>query len=165
LRRTWNDGDVVTLKLSATVRTRRWEENSLSIYRGPLLYALALKEDWSSDGKNMREVRTSDAWNFALFEDMAKKPNERIQAAQHETVSAYPWTRDAAPITLTIEAVEHPTWNEYRGSAGPIPWSPQPLPLDEIARKRATLTLIPYGCTTLRISAFPTIRPRAKNAE
>jgi hypothetical protein len=51
--------------------------------------------------------------------------------------------------------VQLPYWQLYSGMAGPIPWSPQGQEDDWVVED---ITLVPYGCTTLRITAFPTVR-------
>jgi hypothetical protein len=47
-----------------------------------------------------------------------------------------------------------PHWKEYNGMAGPIPWGASYSPSNE---KSEEIILIPYGCTTLRISEFPVV--------
>lgn len=44
------------------------------------------------------------------------------------------------------------------GSTGPQPWSP----VDLRGEPEETVTLIPYGCTTLRIVEFPVVRQAKK---
>ena len=43
-------------------------------------------------------------------------------------------------------------WGMYNGSAGPLPYSNQ---YQAELGEEETITLIPYGCTTLRITEFP----------
>ena len=58
------------------------------------------------------------------------------------------------PLAIETEGIRLPDWKTYNDMAGPIPWSPQDRPAGS---KPEPITLVPYGCTTLRISAFPTV--------
>ena len=78
------------------------------------------------------------------------KSNLKIEIK--DRVSEYPWNLENAPIKLTIPAMKLPLWQLERGSAGKIPATAKDLPTDGVLRN---IILIPYGCTTLRISEFP----------
>ncbi len=48
----------------------------------------------------------------------------------------------------------------YEGSAGKIPYSPHPL--RELGTPEEQITLLPYGCTTLRIAEIPVVEKQIK---
>ena len=67
-------------------------------------------------------------------------------------VSGYPWNQENTPLEIHAKGKRVPFWHEYNGSAGPMPFSTLyqgTFPEEE------DIVLIPYGCTTLRITEFP----------
>jgi hypothetical protein len=161
--REWKSGDNVELVLPMQISVSRWFEESATVERGPLVYALKVGEKWnkvmddhtfgSQYGDWYYEVYPTTPWNYC-FKAESLKP-EKLEASFQvvkKNKSGYPWNLDNAPIEIKTKAKRMNEWQLYNGSAGPLPYSPQyqinTMPDEEI-------TLIPYGCTTLRITEFP----------
>ena len=169
IKRAWKSGDVVELTLPMALRKSNWEDRSVAIERGPLLYALRIEENWSEvkrpvpEGvpadamhRGYRECRPASPWNYALLESSLKTLEKSFELVQrNEPFPANPWTLAAAPLELRTRAVRWPDWKLYGHSAGRVPLSPSAMPEQT---QIETIRLIPYGCTTLRISGFPWIR-------
>lgn len=160
LEREWSDGDVVTLTLPMEISQENWNENSVSIVRGPLVFALKIKEEWKKIKNQDKygdffEVHPLSPWNYGLLRIPEKEWQSNFRVVRQASVSKTPWNTGDAPISIEAQGVLLPEWKLYNGSAGPLPYSPQPMPKEG---KVVTVTLIPYGCTTLRISEFPVVQ-------
>lgn len=154
--RQWKSGDKVTLIFPMEIKLSRWHEESVGVERGPLVYALRIREDWQKVKDQGRystyAVYPLDPWNYGLIIKDFEKPDSSFQVQKNKEVPLQPWTLEAAPIIIKAKAKRIPEWQMYKGIAGPLPWSP-------IRSKEAEeeIVLIPYGCTKLRISEFPFI--------
>jgi hypothetical protein len=167
--RAWKNGDCVTLKLPMEVQTCTWYENSLSIERGPLVYALKVKEKWEKKsfketnsiyGKTYYEVYPMSKWNYGLIDFSQQNPNDAFKVIidKSKVNSAFPWNVENAPITIKAKAKEIPSWTLYNDMAGPLPYSGMIYGPGTKSIEAVEIDLIPYGCTTLRISEFPIIK-------
>ncbi|HKJ68444.1 MAG TPA: beta-L-arabinofuranosidase domain-containing protein, partial [bacterium] len=159
--RTWEDGDKVELILPMEIRFSRWAENSVAVERGPLVYALKIREAWKqvdSDDQwgDYEEVYSRDPWNYGLLEAAIADPEAEFEVITRERISAPPWNLENAPVTLRAKGKRIPEWQLYNHMAGPLPHSRPQLHLTDVEPEE--ITLIPYGCTTLRITEFPVVR-------
>ncbi|AUD02970.1 beta-L-arabinofuranosidase domain-containing protein [Spirosoma pollinicola] len=165
VNRVWKSGDVVELHLPMHVKTSKWYENSTSIERGPLTYALKMGEE-SKTVKNEKdpinygdqyiEVRPTTPWNYGLVDVPENQLEKALKVTTKETVNAFPWNLDNAPSEIRVKARRIPSWQLYNDMTGPIPFSiTSGL---ETAKEEEEISLVPYGCTTLRISQFPVVR-------
>ncbi|MFI2741869.1 beta-L-arabinofuranosidase domain-containing protein [Zhouia sp. PK063] len=158
ISRKWKKGDIITLKLPMQVKTSRWFEKSLAIQRGPLLYALKIGEDWE-EKKNQEyensfyEVYPTTPWNYGIPIDIIEQ--SKFEFKKNKAVGNMPWNIENAPVSIITTAKQLPYWKAYEGSTGKIPTAPWPP--RKTGTNREQITLIPYGCTTLRISEFPVL--------
>jgi hypothetical protein len=158
IERTW-DGETELL-LRTPMPTRLWRgfRNATAIQRGPLVYALKIGERWERvhEDEPYRELPHGDwevypttPWNYALVPQ--GNPTELDVTFESHPVGDRPFSPEGAPVTAQVKARRLPGWTIKHGSADETPMSPvaseQPL---------ETITLIPYGCTNLRITEFPT---------
>jgi hypothetical protein len=130
---------------------------AVAFERGPLVYSLKIGETWTrvNDGKPHRElphadfeVRPSTPWNYGVVVD---EKNLREAIRFHEKpVGETPFSPDGAGMSATVKGRRIPAWKLVHGWAGEtVPGlyrSDEPL---------EELTLIPYGCTNIRITEFP----------
>ncbi len=166
ISRRWRSGDVLELALPMHISKNKWYENSVSIERGPLVYGLKIGEDRQfvknqtdpeEYGEGYYEIRPTTPWNYGLLDVREDKLAENyIVEKQDGPLAAYPWNQEGAPIKIKTQAKRIPLWQVYNDMAGPLPFSTiYQLETEPTAEE---ITLVPYGCTQLRISQFPVIR-------
>lgn len=152
--RSWHDGDTVTLRLPMRLRVDRGYHNSIVIRRGPLVFSLLIGESWQKlRGEEPHadwEVRPTTPWNYALQIDPARP--EAALRTEIRPVGESPFSPEGAPIRLKVRGRRVPGWTIEHNAAGLLPESPvaSSEPLEE-------LTLIPYGCSNLRVTEFPVL--------
>ncbi|MBP3482474.1 MAG: glycoside hydrolase family 127 protein [Alistipes sp.] len=163
--RQWANGDKVRIDFTADIKISRWYDNSAVVERGALIYALKMNEKWEKklfEEKSRREygdfyyeVTSDSAWNYCLLRENIHKDKIGANFTVHrnESASSYPWNVENAPISIKTKARRIPRWQIYNGSAGQISYFTKNR--SEITDEDETIELIPYGCTTLRITEFP----------
>lgn len=172
ISRAWKSGDVVELQLPMHVETSTWYENAMAVERGPLVYALKVEEKWSkkniSDdeahfGKEYHEVSPASDWNYGIIDFSKEKIAQAFSIVKKDKIESYPWNLAAAPIEIKVKGRKIPSWSLYNDMAGPQPYSTIIYGVkDTEAQPEVELTLVPYGCTTLRISEFPIVKSYPK---
>jgi DUF1680 family protein len=165
VNREWKSGDVVELALPMHIFKNTWYENSMSVERGPITYALKVGDEMKTVkndkdpieyGATYNELRPTTPWNYALIQVSENKLEDQYTVEKVKPVSDYPWNPESAPLQIKTKGRRIPSWGIYNEMTGPIPYS---LTYQlETAKELEDITLIPYGCTNLRISQFPVVR-------
>jgi hypothetical protein len=158
--RKWTSGDEVHLRFPMEIRTSTWENNSVGIERGPLVYALAVEEEWKKfpdwrrndveDDWPQWEVHPKSAWNYGLI---INRDNPKSLKVELRDVPDQPFAPDAAPVRITAEARKIPEWklNEHKNAAA-VPTSPV-----KTSEPKEKVTLLPFGATRLRVAYIPVV--------
>ena len=154
IEREWAGNTIVTLQLPMDVRLQRRYHNSVALERGPLVYSLKVGDEWRAVRDDPPhsdwEVYPTTPWNYAMRLDL-DHPERSVQF-EERPVGDCPFSPDGAPVWATAQGRLLPMWVLEHNAAGPLPDSPaeSDAPLE-------ALTLIPYGCTNLRVTEFPVL--------
>lgn len=175
VRRVFADGDVLMLRLPMRAAMLRCPGQGRLVEHGPLVMSLPVKARRKRDSKDPRASRDFPAWNqrpigkwnFAIV----PTPAGELDVIR-TPVRGFPWEQSPAPIRITVPAKPVPGWvmRPKKRLRWKTQWGPRELkgeflhtpdlPAKKLLRKSAraktkTLELVPYGCTQLRVTVFP----------
>lgn len=147
LKRKFRDGDKIEISFSAPLTAIKNPDGSVSYKKGALLFATKLFHEkiiYSGEAPFFENgYRTSSKWNLVpVLEDEAP--------AVRRPLSRYPFDENNPPIEITLPAAEVTNWIEKKHSA-PLPKHPK------MEASQQKITLVPYGCTRVRVAQYPTI--------
>lgn len=153
IHRKW-DGDTeieLILPMEATLIKR---DNELhSIKRGPLVYSLPIEERREKQEKNEGmekpwlnniEVFPMSPWNYALC---INEGNLKELKFIEKSVLPGAFSHNTAPVEVWVDAKTIP-WSMSRGAATAYPEG-------KAVGEKVKIRLVPYGCTTLRMTEMP----------
>jgi len=180
--RTWRDGDTLDITLDMKSVVARFDDKSavqpLYVKRGALVFALPLRENWTNLGNGAAGSRNGHAptplpkgwawWRVTPVPDHKPTPLYETQGYTRELIT---WNiaLDEKRIAITEEETQAagyvwenpPVKLHLTGYKAPFAFAPYPgkttdyqVPLQTVTRP-VDVTLVPYGCTALRITYFP----------
>ena len=162
LSRTWNDKDKLTLQLPMEVTTSVWAKNSRAIERGPLVYALKLGERWEKGNQENEgdyfSIYPTEDWNYGLVEDVVKHATDQFKVLVKPMPEKFVWNQQNAPIEITAPAKKIPNWKIVDGVARQPVTDRTGIYKGEVDPEVHQIKLIPYGCSKIRIVAFPVVK-------
>jgi len=131
-----------------------WPEGGIAAEHGPLVYALPIGEAWTS----VVEPRYTTAeypswnatpttpWNYGLIESADIK-------FEKGRLTDDPWSNPPSKLKIQVKRIEDWKLTEDRYTP-PL----ADVSKSEVGQRTETVTLVPYGCTHLRLTIFPTIK-------
>jgi uncharacterized protein len=160
--RVWKKGDVVKLTLPMEVSVSYAAKNSRVVERGPLVYALKLNERWEK-GNEPKEgdyfsVYPTEEWNYGLLRQNILDPKGGMTVTVKKFPEKFVWNLEHAPVEITTTAKKIPSWKAIDGVAHQPVTDRDGLYKGTVEQEVKTITLIPYGCSKVRIVAFPVVR-------
>ena len=158
INRAWNNGDQVVLNVPMHIQLHEEVNKSVSVQRGPLVYALDIKHDWKATrdfayGFKEYEVLPLSAWNYGLVIDQSDLENS-FEFVKAETMPANPFEQATTPVSLKVKAKKIPEWGYIHG--GMFACDP---PYGPVKSTQATedITLVPFGAGSIRLTCIPLI--------
>lgn len=153
IEKEFKDKDNILINFNMPVIIQHgWYNNGVTVERGPLVFALKIKEKWVKMERGIKEypdyeIYPESPWNYAL--DL----NSEMIVVENNINSKQIFTHSNSPIVIKAKAFRVPTWKIEENSAGNLPVSP----VTEYGDVE-TVELIPYGSAKLRISLFPWVK-------
>ncbi len=138
---------------------------AVAVERGPLVYSLLIGEQWAQVNADKPhrelphgdfEVHPTTPWNYGLAVD-PERPDAGI-AFEERPVGDRPFSPEGAGTMAQARGRRIPAWKMAHGWAGEI--SPADVAWSDPGKATTDqpledVTLIPYGCTNIRITEFP----------
>jgi len=149
LNQTFRAGDVIELVFRMPLRLQREPSGGATLWRGPLLLALPI----AAEQRVLRgtppfadyALFPRSEWRYALVQEWLSRAEITLREPGEQ-----PFDEAAPPLIVRLPMARAPHWPMLRGSAGAVP-----EPFAVSADDQANISLVPYGCTRLRIAQFP----------
>lgn len=149
LKKMFSAGDQITLSLPLKLRLVPEAAGGVTVHYGALLLALPI----AAETRIMRgtppfadyEFLPRGEWRFGIGE--YSLANAVVTQAEPGEL---PFDTDEPPLIVRLPLAPAPQWKRRQNSAGPVP-----EPFTAAKSEFIPQTLIPYGCTQLRIAQFP----------
>ena len=149
LQRAFSAGDQIALSLPLKLRLVPEAAGGVTVHYGALLLALPIAaETCIVRGKPPfadYEFLPRGEWRFGIGE--FSLANAVVMQAEPGEL---PFDTDQPPLIVRLPLAPAPQWKRRQNSAGPVP-----EPFSAAKSGFIPQTLIPYGCTQLRIAQFP----------
>ena len=155
VEREWKRGDIVEITFPMQPRVIAGFNGSVSVERGPLVFAYNIGEDWLKlRDRGMTadwQVYPKSRWNYALEVNPSARSHKI--AVSENALTNRPFAKEGSPVLLRVTARLLPSWIASDGVAGTLAESPV-----ESDEHDETITLVPYAAAKLRITSFPWIK-------
>ncbi len=160
VEREWSGTTRLSLAFPMRARVTLRYNEGVAVERGPLVYALTLQERWTrintdKPGRELPhgdfEVRPASAWNYGLV-----LPEGDLEAGirfEERPVGERPFSPEGAGMAARVHGRRLPNWKLAHGWAGEF--GPG---VEESSEPLEVLTLLPYGCTNIRVTEFPRVK-------
>ena len=154
LRRTWSGETKVEVQLRFECRLVERPRDMKVLWRGPLLYSVAIKEHWEmleytrADVERRfpycdYEIYPESEWNYGFTDD------ENFAVTEH-AIGEYPFSGTEPPMEISARLAPV-DWPEEYGVAAREPRSRKAI------GEARPVRMIPYGCARLRMTEMPTV--------
>ena len=180
--REWKDGDTLSITLAMPPRVARFDDRSavqpLVVRKGPLVFSLPIREKWENVGDGVKSADNGHAitklpkgwawWKVHPVADEKPTPIYEWQGYRRELMT---WNVALDEKRVAIEEVANPkagyVWEEppvkLRLTAWKAPFAFPPYSNkateyyapEQTVTRPVPVTLVPFGCTALRITYFP----------
>ena len=166
VEREWNGTTALAVRFPMQPKVSVRHNEAVAIERGPLVYSLSLGEAWTQVNQDKPhrelphgdfEVRPTTPWNYGIVVDDV----ERDIRFEERPVGARPFSPEGAGMVATARGRQIPNWGLVHGWAREI--SPPDVAWADASREPTTepveaITLLPYGCTNIRVTEFPRVK-------
>lgn len=155
--KSWENETCFTLKLPMSFNLAARPNNLYAVTRGPLVYSLLIGEKWQQINKDLPgrqfphcdyEIYPITGWNYGLIID--KETMENSIGLSEKPIGKIPFSPEGPPVEVHIKG-KKVDWALKDGVASSSP------DLAWISEEKEDLTLIPYGCTNIRMTEMPVV--------
>ncbi|MGM7723005.1 beta-L-arabinofuranosidase domain-containing protein [Metabacillus sp. Hm71] len=154
ISKTWYNEETIEVVLQFETEFIERPENMVAVRRGPLLYSIAIEEEWEMvNYGNEEKLRIFPHCDYELFPKSQWNYGYADKKIEYtfNGVGDIPFSTKEAPIEAKAKVVEI-DWPKTNGVVTKVPVDRKPL--SQLIKE---VTLLPYGCTNLRMTEVPYI--------